>query len=124
MKTLIASILENRSTRELFMFRALCGVCGASYGNRVMRFSKAGMEPAAESRRIIIEALYEQELHSARQTAIREAAENLNYCPICRRLVCNRCFLICEDLDLCAECADRLNVPGSPVLSDTIMDAV
>ena len=122
MKSLVESALENLSTREYFLFRALCGECAAEYGNKKKSFSKAGTEPCGESKKIIYDALYEQEFRIARQSAIRDAAEHLNYCPICRRLICNRCFLICEDLDMCRGCAARLNEKGSPVISDERSD--
>ena len=118
MKDLIELVLENLSTREHFLFRVMCSECGTSYGNRSVRFSKAGTESLNENKRIIYDALYEQEFRRARQLAIRDAAEHLNYCPICKRLVCNRCFLICRDLDMCVSCAERLNEQGSPVVSD------
>ena len=70
------------------------------------------------SRQVLFDVLYEQEFRSARQGAIRSAAEQMNYCPVCRRLVCNACFLICEELDLCRDCADRLGLTGRSVRSD------
>ena len=124
MKQLVEMMLENLSTREVFLFRIACGNCAAEFGGKPVRFSKAGITPPTEGKRIIFEACYEQEFRSARQAAIRDAAENLNYCPICKRLVCNRCFLICEDLDMCKRCADRLNEKGSPVISDCLEAAI
>lgn len=122
MKHLVETVLENLSTREYFLFRVLCGVCGTAYGNKQQRFSKAGAQPQSGSRRVFYDALYEQEFRSARLTAIRDAAEQLNYCPVCKRLVCNRCFLICEDLDMCKNCAAELEQQGHPVMPD-VLDA-
>ena len=119
-KQLVGSVLENLSTGEYFLFRVLCGECGTAYGNKAVRFSKAGTAPLTDSKRIIYGALYEQEFRGARAAAVRAAAEQLNYCPICRRLVCNRCFLICDDLDMCKRCASQLEETGSPVLSDVL----
>ena len=124
MKQLVEMLLENLSTREVFLFRIACGACGTEYGGKKMRFSKAGIQPSSEGKKIIFDACYEQEFRTARQAAIRDAAENLNYCPICKRLVCNRCFLICDDLDMCKQCAAHLEEAGSPVLTDVLEAAM
>ena len=123
MKELVESILENLSSREVFLFRVCCCGCGAEYGNKPRRFSKAGVEPENGNRRVIFDVLYEQELRQARQFAIRDAAEHMNYCPVCKRLVCNGCFLICDDLDLCRECALKLGQTGQSVLHDIVEEA-
>ena len=115
MKKLVDLALENLSTKEVFLFRVTCGSCGSGYGNRPIRFSKASIKPDTQSKQIIYDAVYEQEFRAARQIAIRNAAEHMNYCPICRHLVCNRCFLICDDLDMCSQCAANLEQQGSPV---------
>lgn len=124
MKQLVEQLLENLSTREVFLFRIACSTCAAEYGGKPVRFSKAGITPPTEGKRIVFEACYEQELRSARLSAIRDAAEQLNYCPICKRLICNRCFLICDDLDMCKQCAARLEETGSPVLPDVLDAAI
>ena len=118
MKKLIELFLENLSTKDVFLFRIACGVCGTEFANKQRQFSKAGISPQTQSKKVIFDAVYEQEFQSARQAAIRDAAEHLNYCPICKRLVCNRCFLICEDLDMCAQCAELMEEIGTPVVSD------
>ena len=124
MKQLVDMLLENLSTREVFLFRIACGICAAEFGGKSVRFSKAGIKPPTEGKRIIFEACYEQEFRAARQAAIRDAAEHLNYCPICKRLVCNRCFLICEDLDMCKQCAAHLEETGNPVVTDVLDTAI
>ncbi|MBR2422246.1 MAG: hypothetical protein IKB09_07840 [Oscillospiraceae bacterium] len=123
LKKLIELMLENLSTRDVFLFRIACGACEREFANKPVRFSKSGITPTTQGKKIIYDAVYEQEFQSARQRAIRDAAEQLNYCPICKRLVCNRCFLICDDLDMCKQCAARLEETGSPVFSD-VLEAV
>ncbi len=123
MNKLVELFLENLSTRDVFLFRIACGACGSEFANKSVRFSKAGITPHTEGKKILYDAIYEQEFRSARQAAIRGAAEHLNYCPICKRLVCNRCFLICDDLDMCKQCAAKLEEPGSPVLPE-VLEAV
>lgn len=124
MEKLIEKVIENLSTRDMFLFRICCDACGAAYADRPVSFSKAGITPRAEGKKIIYDALYEQEFRAVRLSAIRDAAEHMNYCPICKRLVCNRCFLICDDLDMCKQCADHLQEQGIPVLPDVLDAAI
>ena len=116
MRKLVETALEDMSTKEVFLFRISCAICGLSYGNKTTRFTKAGVAPPTPGEQIIYEALYEQELRDARNIAVRSAAENMNYCLICKRLICNQCFLICDDLDMCKQCADALEQRGQPVV--------
>lgn len=116
MKKLVDSMLEDLSNAEVFLFRICCQSCGEAYANRPVRFSKAGIVPQSEERKILFDAVYDQERKVVRAGAVRSGAEHLNLCPICHRLVCNRCFWICEDLDMCGQCAARLQVQGTPVL--------
>ena len=115
LKKLVEKGLENLSTKEVLLFRICCASCGQAYGNQPIRFSKAGVDPITERNRILYNALYEQELHTVRQVAIGSAAEQMNLCPICERLVCNRCFMICGELDMCKQCAAELQQQGQLV---------
>ena len=120
MRKLVETVLENASTKEIFLFRVSCAGCGLEYGNQPIRFSKAGKLPESSDQQILYAALYEQELRDARLTAIRCASEQMNFCPICKQLVCNRCFLICDELDMCRQCAEMLRQPGQPVFPKEI----
>jgi hypothetical protein len=124
LKKLIEMMLENLSTKDIFLFRIACGECGREYANKPVRFSKAGITPQTPQKKALFDAVYAQELQSAKLSSIRDAAEHLNYCPICKRLICNRCFLICEDLDMCSQCASILEETGSPVCSDILEEAI
>ena len=123
MKKLVDLMLDDLSTRDVFLFRVACNSCGAAYGKKKVRFSKAGITPTTQGKQIIYDACYEQEYRDARKAAIQDAAEHMNFCPICKQLVCNQCFLICDDLDMCKQCAAKLEEKGSPVLSE-ILEAV
>ena len=124
MKKLVEAVLEDLSSKEVFLFRVTCGSCGTEYGNKPIRFSKAEITPTSQSKQILYHALYEQEHQTAQLAAIRNAAEQMNYCPICKRLVCNQCFLICDDLDMCRQCAAELEQQGKPVLSGNMEVAI
>ena len=120
MKQLVEAFLEDLSTKEIFLFRIACAGCGTDYASRPIWFSRAGVVPQTRSKEIIYAAVYEQEYRAARQNAVRDVAEQLNHCPICKRLICNRCFLVCDDLDMCRECAASLEVTGSPVFPEIV----
>jgi len=120
LKKLIELMLEDLSTRDVFLFRIACSVCAREFANKPVRFSKAGTVPQSPQKAALYDAIYDQERQCSRLSSIREAAEHLNYCPICKRLVCNRCFLICEDLDMCVQCASGLEQTGTPVMGDIL----
>ena len=120
LKKLVEIALEDLSTKEVFLFRVSCANCGMKYENKPFRFSKAGVIPASSAKQIIYDAVYEQEFRAAKQSAVQSLAEHLNYCPICKQLVCNQCFLFCDDLVMCNQCAAELNEHGHPVVSDVI----
>ena len=115
MRRMIREAMEDRSSPEAFRFSLNCAVCGAAWISRTSRFSKAGVTPESEGKRIIFQKLYEREWEEARERSVTDAMETFNLCPICRRLVCNRCFLLGEDIDLCADCARNLQERGEPV---------
>lgn len=118
MKELVDLALENISSREMFLFQIRCAECGTVHASKPVRFTKAGVAPETKGKAQIYQVLYEQEAQRARMDAVKDAVAQMNYCPICKRMICNRCFLICEDLDMCSRCAARLEEQGSPVLSD------
>lgn len=118
MKRVVKEAMGDCSTVEEFRFLVRCQECGGIWHSSPIRFSKAGAEPEPEGMRTIFRTLYEREREAAREKAAAEAAEIFNYCPVCGRLVCDRCFLICEDLDLCIACAKALRVRGDVVAGE------
>ena len=118
MKRVVKEAMGDCSTVEEFRFLVRCQECGGIWHSSPIRFSKAGAEPEPEGMRTILRTLYERAREAAREKAAAEAAEIFNYCPVCGRLVCDRCFLICEDLDLCIACAKALQVRGDVVAGE------
>ena len=118
MKRVVKEAMGDCSTIEEFRFLIRCQECGGIWHSSPIRFSKAGAEPEPEGMRTILRTLYEREKEAAREKAAAEAAEIFSYCPVCGRLVCDRCFLICEDLDLCTACAKALQVRGDVVAGE------
>lgn len=64
LRKLVETALENMSTKEVFLFRISCALCGLSYGNKPIRFTKAAVAPTTPGKQIVYKALHEQELRS------------------------------------------------------------
>lgn len=109
-------LLQDCSTQNEFIFSLRCAECGSVWRSRPIRFSKAGVTPQTEGKRVIFDTLYKREKAMALELAAKKAGESFSQCPICHRLVCDHCFLICEELDMCVSCAANLKENGSPVM--------
>ena len=109
--------LKDQSTPEAFCFALRCSECGRLIQSTPIRFSMSGIIPASTEKQIVLDAVYRREKESALCRAVSELKSLVSECPICLRTVCDRCFLICDELDMCVNCADRLHEQGDPVLA-------
>ena len=114
-KQVIRERLIDCSDQEKFVFNLICPECGKVWQSTPVGFSKAGEEPPTESKRVIFYLLYEREKREAFEKAVEEAVHFFNLCPLCERLVCNDCFLICQEIDMCLRCAEQLQETGEQV---------
>ena len=114
MKQILSNSIKDGSDADGFLFSLQCSECGKNWQSTPVRFSKAGVEPQNESKQTIYRALYQREQQQAKEKAVAEAAHQFNRCPLCGRLICNDCFLVCEDLDMCRSCAEALQETGEP----------
>ncbi|MBR5490033.1 MAG: hypothetical protein IKV79_02045 [Oscillospiraceae bacterium] len=108
--------LKDFSTTEKFIFALECAHCGQLQLSTPIAFSKAGAVPDSEAKKLVYATLYRKEKELAMERALRELRTMFSECPICMRRVCDECFLICEELDMCVSCAGRLHERGEPVL--------
>ena len=115
MRNLLSGHLEDCSTPQYFSFSIRCEVCGEFWYSSSVPFSKASQAAAHREKKELYDAIYQREKQRARSEAGKEARERFSQCPICRRLVCDGCFLICDEMDLCRECAARMEEAGEPV---------
>ncbi len=104
------------SSAESFSFSFICPECGDQIRSKSVRFSKAGLTPETDEKVVIYKALYERERTMAQTLAVEQVGKHFSLCPICGRLVCDHCFLVCDDLDMCISCAGKLKEHGEPVL--------
>lgn len=115
MKNAIINNMKNFSDRERFVFTVSCTVCGRVWTSTPVAFSKAGVVPESESKKIVLQALYDKEMEKAALKAVNEAKSHFNLCPVCKSLACDNCFMICDDIDMCTDCAAILQEKGELV---------
>ena len=116
MKQMIRERLVDCSDDDWFRFSITCAECGRVWQSTPIRFSKADSKPFTEAKFIIAQALYAQEHAQALECAVSEAVNHFNVCPLCKSLVCNHCFIMCADLDMCRDCAAFLKEKGEAVM--------
>ncbi|MGN0421756.1 MAG: hypothetical protein ACI4EY_03370 [Lachnospiraceae bacterium] len=116
MNHIAKELLLDCSTQDMFCFSLRCAECGEVWKSRPVRFSKSGVRPETEGKKVIFDTLYKREKEAALFYTVKQAEEIFSCCPICHRLVCDHCFLVCEDLDMCCACAKRLKEYGEPVM--------
>ena len=116
MMNLLIDHLEDCSTPNYFSFAIRCEVCGEFWYSNSIPFSKAGQVTDYVDKKELYDVLYQKEKQRAQLAAAKEAREHFSQCPICRRLVCDSCFLICDEMDMCKECATRMKEAGEPVI--------
>ena len=123
MKHIISGQLTDRSDPERFCFSLTCKECRGEWHSTPSRFSKAGESVQTEARRIITKAMYQREHKQAKEHALCESVQHFNICPLCHGLVCNYCFVICDDLDMCSSCAHTLEQHGEVVMTSPLQTA-
>ncbi len=111
--------MKDCSTEDTFCFKLLCSSCGTWYYSKPISFSQAGNSVSDENKKVIYNAVYKREWTKARDEVLEEAVNHFSICPICGGLVCDRCFLICEEIEMCRTCAERLHESGKPVIAET-----
>ncbi|SFQ15495.1 hypothetical protein SAMN05216343_12713 [Oscillibacter sp. PC13] len=112
-------LLQDCSTQSEFCFSLRCAECGEVWKSRAIRFSRAGVTPPSEGKRVIFDTLYKREKDEALLRAAEEVGKAFNHCPICHRMVCDHCFLVCDELDMCVACARHLQEHGELVAECT-----
>lgn len=111
----IMEYLEDCSEEGMFQYRIRCENCGKLWYSGKKKFSHAHIVPKTEGKRIIYQTLYQREQKEAFLQAAQEAREVFSCCPICGHLVCDACFLLCDEIEMCSSCAARLEEEGIPV---------
>jgi len=115
LEQVLKDYLEDCSTEKQFQFQIRCEVCGSIWKSKPVIFSCADVIPQTEGKRVIYQTLYQREKTAAYELALKEAREVFSRCPICKRIVCDQCFLLCDEIEMCKDCAVKLQETGIPV---------
>ena len=115
MRKAIINNMHDLSDKDRFVFSVSCTVCGKHWVSTPVSFSKAGETVSSQAKEIVYTALYQKEKQQAAIRAVEEAKTHLNFCPVCRSIVCDNCFMICDDIDMCVDCAAVLHEKGELV---------
>lgn len=81
MRQRIKELLIDRSTVEEFRFVLRCMECGREWTSPPVRFSKAGIQPESEGKRVIFQTLYRREWESARERRPQQRGRPLISAP-------------------------------------------
>lgn len=118
MRDELIKYMKDCSSEDAFCFKFMCSSCGTWWRSRLIPFSKSGRRTEDKNKKIIYNALYRREWNNARNAVLDEAVNYLSICPICHGLICDRCFLICDEIEMCRVCAERLHESGEPVMAE------
>ncbi len=92
----------DHSLPERYSFSFFCDRCGKAWQSALTPFEAGGFAEV-ENRRVC-EMLWAEEHRVAFERANLEAQFHFNYCPRCGRWVCEDCFCLDDNQDLCADC--------------------
>ena len=96
LKPITQKVLDE-SEEGVYRFTFYCDICESPW-HSVSYYSDTEENPDEQTRELEHTAAYER--------ANREALSWFNRCPVCRRVVCDKCFRILDETDMCAECAE------------------
>jgi len=90
--------MTDESKDGVYAYTFYCDICGKPWRS----------EPYYTASPDEIDPLVrESERVAAYERANREALNWLSRCPVCKQVVCDQCFDILDDNDMCAQCAAK-----------------
>jgi len=115
MKNHIGKYINDLSDFDRFLFSVSCPVCRKEWTSTPVPFSRAGKQSNNILTNLFIQKQYSKEKKNAEIIAAEEPGRRMNYCSVCMRFVCDSCYMICADMDMCTECAACHNETGERV---------
>lgn len=119
MKEVIKTKIKSASSNGTIIYRVECDACNRLISSRPVTSSDSQKDLSKEQQ-IIHAAMFERDKERELTALVRKATEIFSLCPICHKLICDDCFLVCDDLDMCKDCASKLQAKGSVVAERAI----
>ena len=94
----------DHSTMAEYLFSFHCDLCDKSWRSPPLPFD---VGVCAFDNEALRNVLWAQERRFAFNLASTEAMYHFNHCPVCGRWVCDDCFMVLDETDMCKECAGR-----------------
>lgn len=109
----LISQIKDCSDDKKIAFGFECENCGRLWEILSVPFVKQAVN---ETDQVIRDAQYHREWVRVKTESLKAFREHFSVCPICAKIVCDYCFVICDEIEMCASCAKELGKHGIPVL--------
>ncbi len=106
LKAITKKIID-RSTDEFFKFEFHCDRCGTGWVSETYNFEHGFPDKLTEGEKRAKEIMWKVEHDAALERANLEARLRFNQCNSCGRIVCDECFAMDEDEEICVDCARK-----------------
>ncbi len=106
LKTITKKILD-KSTDKFFKFVFYCERCGYEWTSEAYCFLHGFPDELTEGEERAKNIMWKVEHDAAMERANLEARLRFNQCCSCGRIVCDECFAMETDGDLCVDCANH-----------------
>ncbi len=107
----ITKKIRDRSTDRFFKFSFCCDRCEKEWTSEEYPFEHGFTDEMTDDERRAKEILWRIDHDAAFERANLEARLRFNYCTCCKGIVCDECFAMEEEDDLCHGCASQKNSP-------------
>ncbi len=107
----ITKKFRDKSTDSFFKFSFYCDRCGKEWTSEEYPFVHGFSEKLSDDEKRAKEILFRIDHNAAFERANLEARLRFNQCNSCGGFVCDECFAMEEEDDLCQDCASRMDSP-------------
>lgn len=108
----ITKRIRDKSTDRFFKFSFYCDRCGKEWTSEEYPFVHGFSEKLTDDEKRAKEILFRVDHDAAFERANLDARLRFNHCETCGSIVCDECFAMEEEEELCLDCAKRRGCYG------------